>query len=783
MSKLFRLLLVSLLILMMTMLVTALEEDIMPAPIVNDEGGPVVISGEVAYTGAFFTAGASEPLIILEDQSGFVNRDRNFLIAPESQVLGQITSNFYSSPFSYTISLPIEPQAQLNDVDNDSEADLGVMVFQVAYWNNAFGDAFLQDRDLFGGGWSSAYASAAVSAARATQGEYTGGNILIYAPVEGQAFPSGFGDDALLFTDDDPLVIVPQGYTVVNMDTETFTFDRSREVTIDLIEGEGAEADDFSEMGYLDAYEGMLEKFRNEYAFTELKNLDWDEIEATTRPLFEEADEADDIQLYARALMEFVWLIPDGHVSSNAINILGQDFLDETDGGLGIAIREVEDGRIIVNYLLEGSPADEAGIQLGTEIIAIDDVPIADAVADTFAWSEPFSVEHVLHLQQLRYVTRFPLETVVDVTFINADGEEETATMEVIAERDSFNFSSFNVDRSGIELPVEWEFVDDYLYVTISSFIDDDRLQILLWERMIRDAQASQVEGIIIDMRNNGGGSSWLAYQMGAYFYQESFEVGNTYSYDIETGEFILGDEFVEFILPSEDLRFNGEVVVIVGPNCGSACEHFAYGMTIDNRATILGHYPTMGLGGGVERFFMPDNVFVQITINRRVDSNSEIHIEGIGIVPDVVVPINEETLQLTDREFIMNDPLIDAAVAFLHGETAYTIVDAGIIGYDEEITGNIDTDGRVRYEFTILADQSVSIYLDGDLDTVLRLYDETGENLILENDDIVGLKSGIEDILLEEDATIIIEVATFNDDESGIYTLIVTTGENPLEE
>lgn len=783
MPKFLKLLLLASLTFIMIGVVTAIDEDIMPAPIANDEGGPVVISGQVDYTNAFFTAGTTEPLIILEDQTGFVTRDRNYLLPEASQTLGQITSDFYTSPFTYTLSLPIEPQAPLNDVDNDNEDDSGVMVFQIAFWNNTFGDTFLQERDLFGGGWSSAYASARISASRSTLGEYVGGNILIYAPIEGQAFPSSFGDDEMLFTEDDPLVIVPQGYTIVNMDTEPFTFDRSREITIDLIEGEGAEADDFSELTYVEAFDAMLEKFRNEYAFTEYKNLDWDAIEAEIRPLFEEAEEEDDIRLYARALMEFVWLIPDGHISSSAFSIIGDEFLEETQGGLGIAIRELTDGRVLVTYLLEGSPADEAGISVGTEILAFDGIPILEAVENTFAWSEPFSVEHVLRLQQLRYVTRFLMGTEIEVTFINDDGDEETVNMEVVEERDSFLFSSFNVDRSGIELPVEWQFVASYVYVTINSFQDDDRLQILLWERMIRDAQASQAQGIIIDMRNNGGGSGWLSNQMAAYFYQEPHELGNAYYYDEEEGEFILRDQSSRFHLPPEDIRYNGDVLVIVGPNCASACEFFSNNLTVEERATILGYYPTMGAGGSVNRFFMPDGLSVQITVGRQVDNNNEIHIEGIGVIPDIVVPINEETLHMTDREFIMGDPLIDAAIAFLDGETAAEIILGGDIGYNQEITGLIEADQRIQYTMTVFSGQEVSIYIAGDLDTILRIYDETGDNQIDENDDITGLNSGIENISYDENMQIIIEVASYNDDETGEYTLIVTTGENPLEE
>jgi hypothetical protein len=77
------------------------------AEIVNDEGGAVSITGEVEYTNTFFTMGVAEPVIILEDQAGFVDRNENFLMPVESQTLGQITSDFFTSPFSYSIALPL----------------------------------------------------------------------------------------------------------------------------------------------------------------------------------------------------------------------------------------------------------------------------------------------------------------------------------------------------------------------------------------------------------------------------------------------------------------------------------------------------------------------------------------------------------------------------------------------------------------------------------------------------------------------------------------------------
>ena len=638
-------------------------DDIPTAEIQNDEGGTVAITGQVSYTNAFFASGVSEPVILLEDQTGFVNRDRSYVLPVESQQLGQITSDFFISPFAYTLSLPLAPQAPLNDVDNDDEVDTGVMIFQIAYWTNTFGDAFLEERDLFGGGWSGAYASAEVSSLVETRGEYTGGTIVIYAPESGQAFPSGFGDDEMLFTEDDPLVIVPQGWTVVNMDDEIFTFDRSREVEIDLIEGEGSEADDFSDMDYPDAFSAMVEKLENEYAFSEYYNIDWETLYQEYAPIIDTAFDNNDPDLFSLTLQDFLWQIPDGHVNMSLTIATFEEFAYNTDGGLGIAIRQLDDGSVIVTYLTEDSPASNAGIELQAEILEINGVPIAEAIQNTQPYSAPYSTEHVRNLQKMRYVTRYPLGTEVEITYRNPSSiRQQTSILIATNEIESFEFSSFTVDSTGYELPVEYEVIGDFLRVEITSFSDDSRLSIQLWERMLQQAIADDIPAIIIDMRSNGGGSGFLADQMAAYFFQEPLELGNAGSYDEGLDDFFFDPQTRDlFILPPEELRYDGEVVVLVGPNCASACEFFSYDMTVADRATIIGQYPSAGLGGGVQQFFMPDNISVQITISRAVDNEGNIHLEGIGVIPDIRVPVTLETL------FANGDVILDTAVLYLN--------------------------------------------------------------------------------------------------------------------
>jgi hypothetical protein len=91
--------------------VSAQQGDFPPAPIVDDEGGPVAVKGELTYTNPeFFLSGVAEPLVLLEDQAGFVDRNRYYLFPPESQTLGQFTTNFFESPVSYSLALPLVPQ-------------------------------------------------------------------------------------------------------------------------------------------------------------------------------------------------------------------------------------------------------------------------------------------------------------------------------------------------------------------------------------------------------------------------------------------------------------------------------------------------------------------------------------------------------------------------------------------------------------------------------------------------------------------------------------------------
>ncbi|MEO0561676.1 MAG: S41 family peptidase [Chloroflexota bacterium] len=618
--------LVLLALLLLATLPFAAQDDLPQADIVNDEGGPVLVQGLMAYTSPFFTLGVAQPLVLLEDQAGFVARDLDFVFPPESQVLGNFTSDYFESPVSYNINLPIAPAGTLVDVDNNDSEDIGLMVYTPAYWTNKFGDPFLEKRDIGGGGWSGAYAGTIVQPDTL---EVTGGKLIIYAPEEGQGFPSSFGEDGLLFTEDDPIVIVPQGWTTVELAEDAFIFDRSATAEIDLLEPDTATAIDYSDLSYTEAFDAAIELLRTEYSFTEYKNVDWDALNEEIRPRIVEAEENEDATAYKRALRDLTWSIPDGHVGAFGAGMseLNGDFIEATEGGLGFNIAELEDGRVVVEFVLEGSPADAARIEPGDEIIAIGGMPIQTALNDVVVYAAPFSTIHNLRVQQLRYVVRYPAGTEVDVTFINSSTNElSTVTLAAAAERATWSRTSILAGAPQFTGPVEYELLPEgYGYVQITTFSGNTVLSIQDWENFMNLVNNQNIPGIVIDMRYNGGGLGSLATGLAGYFFEEETIVGYSALFNDETGEFYVETDAPRRVFPApEEFRYRGEIAVLVGPACASACEFFSDAVANLDNVAIIGEYPSAGLGGSINDFDMPEDVTIRYTQSRGLDENQK---------------------------------------------------------------------------------------------------------------------------------------------------------------
>lgn len=766
------------------LLLLTLTFGVMTAQPPDEPGGVQFVRGTAPYTFPYFRMFLPQPYIILYDAYGVIAKDMDFMPSEESQIIGAITSDPFTSPFTYELSLPFAGRGRAIDLDNDGEDDPGVQVFLIALTSNTWNSPFLEQRDDFVTGILN---SAVISSDIDSFLHFQYGSLAVYADQPGQGFPTGRGADGILFTEDDPTAPIPVGWSLVDIGDEPFVTTRDASVELTLLEAEEAGLTDFSDHTYVEAFDLLIDHLKREYSFTEYKNIDWESRRQMFRPRIEEAQANRSATSFRRALRDLAWSIPDGHVSGPQI---AEDFQRDASGGLGLVLRQLDDDRVVVSYVSPGGPAERAGIMPRAEIVSLDGEPIADALSRTIPYTGPFSTPHNLRLEQLRFVHRRPIGTPVKLAYRSPDGSEITVSIETELDSDSFFAASLNAPLQGTELPVEFRVNDSGLAViSIYSFSDDLPLTVDLWERAIQTALFNDVPGIVIDIRQNGGGSGFLGDQLPAYFFDQPYVIGNTAEYSRTRGEFVINPLLEDrFILPPPELRYSGPVAVLISPDCASACESFAWAMTINNRAAIVGHYSTAGLGGSVVPVAMPDGAFFNYTQSRAVDANGVISIEGIGVPPTVRVPVTEETI------FTQRDVLMEAAVEYLLGRSLLpvpgapdggaasgSITEGGEIMVGQTITGTLAAGTTVRYNLAATAGLTLDIVANGEGELarglVVRLYLPNDNRPLDQSYSLVPGEpgAGFLNMKIPVDMPLVIEIQAVNPNLSGGFTLSVT--------
>jgi C-terminal processing protease CtpA/Prc len=628
------------------------DEESIPEPAAASFLQPVQITGSIEVSNDLIIAVYFfENFVYLEDLTGFINRDFEYEQPLEAQIIGPVSVDEEGS-YSYTLNLPAQPISPLNDVDNDGAEESGIQVWMIVMTANLIDNPFLGEGET--AGWSTVYTSAHIDSEN--RDEIDGGRLLVWSPDSAQEFPTGFGDDGLLFTEDDPVGPLRAGYTLVDLDTEPFGLIRDERVTADLMEGDIV-VNDFSEMGWTEAFDALYEKASREYPFTEMKGIDWQAIYDEFAPRIADAEAAGDEMAYYLALQDFSWSIPDGHVGIGPLNT--DLFTADTDGGYGMAIHGLSDGAVIVNILSEGGPADRAGIEWGAAILEWNGLPIEEALAAVVPWSSPFSSAHSERTQQYRYLVADPLGAEVEVTFQNP-GAAAPQTVTLVAEDDGRAIFSRTSAFYGFDfnaLPVEYEILDSgYGYIAINSLSEDINLTIRLWEFAIRRMIDNAVPGIIIDLRHNTGGAPIGTYFAGM-FVTERIDLTYDYYYSDKSGEF---ESYrpVSYVEPDDDLYYDGNLAVLVSPACSSACEDVAYVLGQLEQTRVIGYYPTDGIFGEVGRgqYELPGGYSFQIPTGMTKDLDGHIIIEGMGVEPDVYVP---RTLETMEREYVLNEDVV----------------------------------------------------------------------------------------------------------------------------
>ena len=302
--------------------------------------------------------------------------------------------------------------------------------------------------------------------------------------------------------------------------------------------------------------------------------------------------------------------------------------------GIGAQLQE-KDGYIKITNIIPGGPSSLQGelqandlilkvTQEGEEPVEIIDWRISDAVK----------------------IIRGPKGSKVTLTVRKPDGNEQdiTITRDIVVLEETYAKSLLINDEDGIKAG----------YIYLPSFYADfqNPKGRFSWKDVKKEVQKlreEKVKGIILDLRNNGGGSLDDVIKMGGLF--------------IDKGPIVQVKEKGRSAQILEDryagAEWEGALVIMVNEFSASASEIMAAAMQDYDRAIIIGSRSTHGKGT-VQRFLplnrtlrnknIPDIGSIKLTIQKFYRINGDAT-QLKGVRSDVVMPDNYMYIETGEQE------------------------------------------------------------------------------------------------------------------------------------
>ena len=171
-------------------------------------------------------------------------------------------------------------------------------------------------------------------------------------------------------------------------------------------------------------------------------------------------------------------------------------------------------------------------------------------------------------------------------------------------------------------------------YLKFNFFADADACGHIATREMTKLADVS---ALIVDMRENGGGSPNMVAYVTSYLFSTRVHLNDLWTRRTnETNEFWTRPE-----LPGRKVRDEVPVYVLTANRTFSGAEEFTYNLKNLKRATIIGE-TTGGGAHPVSGHRIDDHFIIGVPFARAINPYSKTNWEGTGVTPDVRVPAAE---------------------------------------------------------------------------------------------------------------------------------------------
>jgi carboxyl-terminal processing protease len=371
--------------------------------------------------------------------------------------------------------------------------------------------------------------------------------------------------------------------------------------------------------GRKEVFEKVWKEIHDHYYDASYNGVDWNEVHRRYTPLVEATKR--DQEFYA-LMSQMTSELHDAHTRFNSPE-QWKNFRRQQGVTVGFSVDDV-DGKTVVTNVIPGTDAARAGIDSGMVVLRVDDIPVAERIAEIEKKRQPSSSERATRWFIYNRVFAGPADTPVKVVLQRGDG----SLLEARVRRQIYSAApevTTHVLPSG------------NVYIRFDGFQRPITREFRQALQKFHDAP-----GLIVDLRRNGGGDLAVLLPIAGYFYgkktlfaKDSTRTGKPLSSYV--GLFKLPLQLYVG-RPGEQI-YSGPVVILVDAHSASSSEVFAAGMQDTLRAKVIGSQscgcvlgiakPRVMKGGGVLEM---SEVLWFSPKGRKL--------EGTGIIPDkIVVP------------------------------------------------------------------------------------------------------------------------------------------------
>ncbi|MFQ5945398.1 MAG: S41 family peptidase [Anaerolineae bacterium] len=283
--------------------------------------------------------------------------------------------------------------------------------------------------------------------------------------------------------------------------------------------------------------------------------------------------------------------------------------------GIGAAVELNERGELVILDVLPGAPSARAGIRAGDLVVEVDD-------------------ESIVGLDIVAIVGRIrgPEGTPVTLT-VHRSGVEDPIRVDILRERVQLITAEHELVSPGIG------------YLSIKEFNARAPEAVAA---AIRALEASALDGLVLDLRDNPGGLVTSVREVGSQFIGEGLLF-------TQAGR---GDEDREYLSSGDGLATEIPIVVLMNGGSASGSEILA-GALRDHRRGILIGTQTFGKGSVQELRELSDGSGLRVTVAHWFTPDG-LGIQGEGLTPDIEV-------RVTDTELAAGlDPQLALAIDYL---------------------------------------------------------------------------------------------------------------------